>query len=328
MHRWWRSDPRERLWLESTDRLDLGANLHAPQTDDSGAPNWRYTLLREVQEGDVVYHWNKREEAIVAYSTVSGVAESSPIVWAARGSYARSKGTVPHERPGYLVPLANFTRIDPVISLADVREQTPQLRAMMNALESQYGKPLYFPFELSETRPARTLQGYMFKLPAAFPTIFSGAVPMADPTPTASGGRRTARGQGFMASAEHKAAVELRAMSVAQTHFESLGYTVADTSSNNPFDLLAEKDGERLYVEVKGSTGDGKTVFLTRNEVSHAHANAPNSVLVVVANIILQQAAGEIEAVGGSLAVHRPWAPAHADLVAERYTYRVPPAPG
>jgi hypothetical protein len=130
-----------------------------------------------------------------------------------------------------------------------------------------------------------------------------------------------------MASAEHKAAVELRAMSVAQTHFESLGYAVADTSSNNPFDLVAEKEGEKLYVEVKGSTGDGKTVFLTRGEVHHAQAHATNSVLVVVSNIVLRQAAGEIEAVGGLPSIHWPWAPAHSDLVAERYTYRVPPKP-
>jgi hypothetical protein len=284
--------------------------------------------LCEVQGGDVVYHWDKREEAIVAYSTVSGVAESSPIVWAARGSYARSKGTVPHERPGWLVPLANFTRIDPAISLADVRERTPQLRAMVAALESQHGKPIYFPFELSETRPARTLQGYMFKLPAAFPAIFSNDATMAAMPVTAGGRQRTTRGQGFMASAEHKAAVELRAMSVAQTHFESLGYAVQDTSANNPYDLLVERGSERLFVEVKGSTGDGRTGFLTRNEVHHAHANADNSVLVVVSEIVLRQAANEVEAIGGSLSVHRPWAPAHADLVAERYTYRVPSAPG
>lgn len=328
MHRWWRNDPRERIWLESTDRADLGANLHAPQMDDSGAPNWRYTLLCEVQEGDVVYHWDKREEAIVAYSTAVGVAESSPIVWAARGSYARSKGTVPHERPGFLVPLADFTRIDPAISLADIRERTPQLRAMVEALESQHGKPLYFPFELSESRPARPLQGYLFKLPAAFPAIFYSDDAIAEQTPAAGGGRRTAKGQGFMASAEHKAAVELRAMCVAQKHFESLGYAVADTSSNNPFDLLAEKEGEKLYVEVKGSTGDGKTVFLTKNEVRHAQANATNSVLVVVSDIGLRQTAGEIVAVDGVPSIHWPWVPVHDDLVAERYTYRVPPKPG
>jgi len=45
---------------------------------------------------------------------------------------------------------------------------------------------------------------------------------------------------------------------------------------------------------------------------------------VVVSNIDLRQTADEIEATGGEMAVHWPWTPAQGDLVAERYSYRVP----
>ena len=34
LHRWWEQDPKERYWLEVTDRRDLGADLNAPQTND------------------------------------------------------------------------------------------------------------------------------------------------------------------------------------------------------------------------------------------------------------------------------------------------------
>ena len=86
--RWWDSDPTECFWLEATDRDDIGADLKAPETDDSGAGNWRYTLFKETRPGDIVLHYNKRAGGIVGYSTVAGPWTPAPIIWAARGSYA------------------------------------------------------------------------------------------------------------------------------------------------------------------------------------------------------------------------------------------------
>ena len=42
----------------------------------------------------------------------------------------------------------------------------------MNSRGERYGKPLYFPFELSNKRPIRLLQGYAFKLPRRFLELF------------------------------------------------------------------------------------------------------------------------------------------------------------
>ena len=36
INKWWAVDSKEIYWLESTDRTDLGANLIAPQFDDTG----------------------------------------------------------------------------------------------------------------------------------------------------------------------------------------------------------------------------------------------------------------------------------------------------
>ena len=35
---WWHSRSEERFWPEVTDRLDLGENLKAPQTNEKGEP--------------------------------------------------------------------------------------------------------------------------------------------------------------------------------------------------------------------------------------------------------------------------------------------------
>ena len=46
MAAWWEGDPTEVYWLEVTDRDDLGVDLRAPETDESGNPNWRYLLFK------------------------------------------------------------------------------------------------------------------------------------------------------------------------------------------------------------------------------------------------------------------------------------------
>lgn len=54
---WWTNDPRERYWLEITEREDLGANLKAPQANESGKPSWSDSLISEVRPVDVVLHY-------------------------------------------------------------------------------------------------------------------------------------------------------------------------------------------------------------------------------------------------------------------------------
>jgi 5-methylcytosine-specific restriction protein A len=172
--RWWSGLETERFWLEATDRVDIGQDLRAPQADDSGADNWRYTLFKEVQSGDIVLHYDKHAGSggIIGFSTVAGPWEASPIIWAARGSYARNKGTQPHERPGFILPLQDFTRLPEVLSLDDIRAKVASLRLLVGQLQDLHKKPLYFPFELTPKRPPRLLQGYAFKIPSSFIHLF------------------------------------------------------------------------------------------------------------------------------------------------------------
>jgi hypothetical protein len=165
INKWWTADSKEIYWLESTDRKDLGTNLHAPQFDDSGQDNWRYSLILESRPGDIVYHYYKPSQAIVARSYVSSEPRSSEIVWAARGTYARKKGTQPHARPGWLVDLQQFDMLPNPLTLEQIRHRSHDLTEARSSTLNRYGNPIYFPFEISLKRPIRMLQGYAFKLP-------------------------------------------------------------------------------------------------------------------------------------------------------------------
>jgi predicted RNA-binding protein with PUA-like domain len=188
MNRWWSHEPAERYWLEATDREDIGADLRAPETDERGQDNWRYSLFKDAQVGDIVLHYDKRPSSngIVGWSLVSDRPFAAPMVWAARGTYARDKGVKPRERPGFVVPLAGFQKLSVPVTLDQIRSMEHQLRALVVELEHQYGKPLYFPFELSNKRPIRLLQGYAFKLPRRFLQLFPGFETIVHQTPNST----------------------------------------------------------------------------------------------------------------------------------------------
>ena len=46
---WWAGDPRQRFWLEITDRPDIGVDLHCPRRDAAGNRNPGYSLIWSVE---------------------------------------------------------------------------------------------------------------------------------------------------------------------------------------------------------------------------------------------------------------------------------------
>jgi hypothetical protein len=65
---WWKDDPQERYWLETTERRDLGADLNAPQSNHRGDEYWSYSLVRAVRDGDVVFHYEMGRRTISTFS--------------------------------------------------------------------------------------------------------------------------------------------------------------------------------------------------------------------------------------------------------------------
>lgn len=144
------------------------------------------------------------------------------------------------------------------------------------------------------------------------------------PVPSSRAETCSSAGQGFGLSPEERKAVELYAMGIARDLYEKDGWKVIDTSDSRPYDLHASKDGEERYVEVKGTTGEGESIVLTRNEVDHVKENPNKSALVVVSDIRLAPAGEKWIASGGRVSTHETrWTIDKSRLEATQYRYRI-----
>tara|TARA_B100000965_G_scaffold175424_1_gene146289 strand:+ start:101 stop:1252 length:1152 start_codon:yes stop_codon:yes gene_type:complete len=95
-------------------------------------------------------------------------------------------------------------------------------------------------------------------------------------------------GQGYNANAKERKAIDMRAMEVSIEHYESQGWKVKDVSKKygGGRDLDVSKNGEKKFVEVKGTTTKNPaSVQLTPNEVKHSMKYPENSVLLIVGDI-------------------------------------------
>jgi hypothetical protein len=121
-------------------------------------------------------------------------------------------------------------------------------------------------------------------------------------------------GQGFSTDIAARRAVELHAMALTRAWLEENDWTVEDRSASESYDFLAKRDGATLFVEVKGTTGDGRFIQLTRLEVEFALAHQADMALAVVAGIRVARTEKKVDASGGVLVVRQPWAPAVGSL--------------
>ena len=115
-------------------------------------------------------------------------------------------------------------------------------------------------------------------------------------------------GQSFGLSAVERKAVELRAMTLAHAWLLSNDYSARDTSSNSPFDFVAEKDGQAIKVEVKGTTSDiCESILMTRNEVDLHRVEKGRTALIVVSSIRLDRSTSPPTSNGGDLEAFVGW---------------------
>ena len=173
IHAWWQKKPSEIFWLEVTGRTDIGVNLKAPQTNEHSDEFWSYSLLKYIHESDVVFHYDRNQQAIVARSIATGKFWTDSIIWAARGALAREAGIRPHTRPGWYVGLEEHQRLENPLGLETIRIFQRELFTLKSQLAAEVGAPTYFPFEMGNNRPMRPMQGYLFKLPLFFVNLFS-----------------------------------------------------------------------------------------------------------------------------------------------------------
>lgn len=130
-------------------------------------------------------------------------------------------------------------------------------------------------------------------------------------------------GQGFLASAEARKAVENLAMDTAKAYYGKLYSEVLDVSATRSYDLLCRNAGSLRRVEVKGTQGLPNSVILTANEVRAASEGVPTD-LFIVHSIILTDTNGKKDASGGQTAILADWVPDANHLSPLSFMYAVP----
>jgi hypothetical protein len=135
-------------------------------------------------------------------------------------------------------------------------------------------------------------------------------------------GRSRGGGQGFLVSQAVRKVIEEYAVTWAISYYRAQGWTVEDVGSSQPYDLHCTRGTDELHVEVKGTTGLGETVILTRNEVLHVLEWRPNVDLFIVTEIHVENRESDHPiATGGVGHVCRNWRPAEDDLTPLGYDY-------
>ena len=330
--------------MEITRRDDIGADLKAPSAARGGVTTASYALVPLVQPGDVVVHYDSRQEAIVGVSVASSVAEPAPIYWVARGGYARRAGEQPRWLPGLRVTLDQYRQLEPPVTLTEIRQHKDALLALRQRIQARAsGQPIYFPW-IPYQDTLRTFQSYLVKMPQEAISLFpqlrqaveqakapASEVDLASPAEQASeavkdaAGKvaRPGRGQGFQLDQDVKVAVEALAMNTA-TEFYSLDMGRRGCPWHGKLRPDLPPGDEVKHVEVKGTTTDGAEVILTPNEVRHAREH-PCTALFVLSNITVERAEdGTVTATGGKQHLYDPWHLDDGTLTPLGFRYQVP----
>ena len=165
------------------------------------------------------------------------------------------------------------------------------------------------------------IKAIAFKLGFDQSADFATADKLADES---TGRAPGAKGQGRSSDAEANRAIELRAMELATKHYESLGYSVEDTSANNPFDLLLSKNSREIIVEVKGTQSAGEVVNMTAGEVNELRLRYPHTRIVVVSGISLDRSIEPVAASGGELVEYKSPDLLDSQLTPTQYRVKLP----
>ena len=354
---WWESTPGEDIFMEITRRRDIGADLHAPKLGRGGSVPGGYALVPMVRPGNVIVHYDSRAEALVGVSVALGDAEARAVYWAPRGRSARDAGIKPSWQQGLAVPLGGYRALVPAISFDDLQAHGKEILRLRSDLASRYGGSvsLHYPwYEYGLGGRLRAQQAYLVKMPLALARLFPSlqseidalraewhtavGKPMSEVdeaseriqkgsgrTPGSS--RRRSLRAGYLMDAEARVAIEVRAMNVAMEHY-SRNWKVEDVHGHESYDLVCRRGKLEMHVEVKGTTGDGARILLTRNEVIHAQSYPSVSLFVLVGIDLERYADGTVRtAAGGNPVIFDPWVVESGTLLPVGYDYTLPPRP-
>ena len=281
VNEWWAGDPRQRFWLEITDRRDIGVDLHCPQRDAEGNRTPGYSLIWWVQIDDIVFHYDRNAHAVTAWSRAAGPVTEAPTVWLSHRATTRRRLLQKRAQPGWWLDLDGPFPVDPPLTLTQIRQSAPALRTLLDTLRSDHPGSLYFPFSFYGGTEPRPQQPYLNKLPVEFVEFFpplSEAAELTSPgeahqgdvtTPLLGTVYRQAQVSPLPTEREpftvDPALVERGLRGHADTQNElaqvlrQAGIEPRSRHSREPnFDLAWEKEGTVFVAEVKSITNDNE----------------------------------------------------------------------
>ncbi len=128
--------------------------------------------------------------------------------------------------------------------------------------------------------------------------------------------------QTYASESEIRRAIENVAQSRVVAHFTGLGWLVEDTHLTSPYDARATKGSMVRYLEAKGTSSAGATVFATSGEVEWAR-NHPGQCVIGIVSGITFDAGGTVDVNSGKLRLF-DWNPNEGRLQPVQYKWTPP----
>jgi hypothetical protein len=169
---WWSSNPRQRFWLEITDRHDVGVDLHCPQRGSDGNRSSGFSLIWWVSPGDIVFHYSLADDRIASWSRAAGPVNEAPTIWRPHRSATRRRIQQPVPQPGWWLDLDGPFPLPQPLAGTELTRRQEDIHSVLRELEVRHRGSLYFPFFWWGGRQLRPMQYYLNKLPAELVDIF------------------------------------------------------------------------------------------------------------------------------------------------------------
>ncbi|MEO5616242.1 MAG: hypothetical protein ABIS67_00580 [Candidatus Eisenbacteria bacterium] len=162
---WWEGMSDERFWLDVTDRDGRDELLAAPRGEGKDSHSWMHQLITHIKGGDIVFHYDASQRAIVAISLACGRVEKQQLWWPVVGE-TDGEAVTRMLRPSWTLALSQPSELNTIVPLDEIAGTQWDIFPALRALEDEVGDPLYYPFEMGNRAATRPLSGFVFKLPA------------------------------------------------------------------------------------------------------------------------------------------------------------------
>ncbi|MBQ1057669.1 DUF3883 domain-containing protein [Micromonospora sp. C32] len=130
---------------------------------------------------------------------------------------------------------------------------------------------------------------------------------------------RGAPRQGWQLDPVRRRKVEDAAQDRLMAHFRDRGWIVQDVRFGNPYDAMASKNDQTLWLEAKGTETKGASVIVSRNEVQWAREHVGDCVLGILSDVVFT-ADGEVDPASGTFRIFT-WNPDGGALSPRDYDF-------